>query len=184
MVLQQLNASRDGGAGDKEDDFITRVLKENPSQVEPKFLVGDRFVTLREKHIRAKGSDSGLTQLVKRLLGHSTIRKEESETGGGKKGEVENPVYLKDLLREFKGKLYVPDEVFKENLSEEEEFDKNLRELPWMCFEDFQKHVSAGKVKLLTSKSIIDDSSEFQYRYFIVHLKEIPGDESIQKTKW
>ncbi|KAG6471304.1 probable inactive ATP-dependent zinc metalloprotease FTSHI 1, chloroplastic [Zingiber officinale] len=184
VVLQQINARRNGDAGDKEDDFITKVLKENPSQVEPKFLVGDRFVTLREKYVEAKGSDSGLTQLVKRLLGQSTIGKEESGTGGGKKGEAENPVYLKDLLREFKGKLYVPEEVFKENLSEEEEFDNNIQELPWMSFEDFQKHVSAGKVKLLTSKSIIDDSSEFQYRYFVVHLKEIPGDENIQKTKW
>ncbi|KAG6473042.1 hypothetical protein ZIOFF_066949 [Zingiber officinale] len=184
VVLQQINARRNGDAGDKEDDFVTKVLKENPSQVEPKFLVGDRFVTLREKYAEAKGSDSGLTQLVKRLLGQSTIGKEESGTGGGKKGEAENPVYLKDLLREFKGKLYVPEEVFKENLSEEEEFDNNIQELPWMSFEDFQKHVSAGKVKLLTSKSIIDDSSEFQYRYFVVHLKEIPGDENIQKTKW
>ncbi|WOK91468.1 putative inactive ATP-dependent zinc metalloprotease FTSHI 1, chloroplastic [Canna indica] len=184
VVVQKLNADRNGGDGSEEDDFIARVLKENPSQVEPKFLVGDRFVTLREKQKLGKESDSGAIQLVRRLFGQSAIRKEGGEGGGGKEGETANPVYLKDLLREFKGKLYVPEEVFRENLSEEEEFEKNLRELPLMSFEDFQKHLKAGKIKLLTSRSAIDESSENGNRAFVVDLKEIPGDKSIQKTKW
>ncbi|KAG6469439.1 hypothetical protein ZIOFF_074156 [Zingiber officinale] len=64
---------------------------------------------------------------------------EEREGGGGKKGESENPVHLKALLREFKGKLHAPEEVFKDNLFEEEEFERNSEELPWMSFKDFQK---------------------------------------------
>ncbi|RRT86145.1 hypothetical protein B296_00002455 [Ensete ventricosum] len=182
VVFQKLDADRNGSAGD--DDFITRVLKENPSQVEPKFLVGDRFVTLREKQRSGKDLNFGVIQLLGRLFGLSGTRKEGVEGGWRKEGEAADPVYLKDLLREFKGKLYVPEEVFRENLSEEEEFEKNVQELPLMSFEDFQKHLKADKIKLLTSKSTFDDSSEIYYKDFVVDLKEIPGDRNIQKTKW
>ncbi|CAD5183813.1 unnamed protein product [Musa acuminata subsp. malaccensis] len=182
VVFQKLDADRNGSA--RDDDFITRVLKENPSQVEPKFLVGDRFVTLREKQRSGKDLNFGVIQLLKRLFGRSGTRKEGVEGGGRKEGEAAEPVYLKDLLREFKGKLYVPEEVFRENLSEEEEFEKNVQELPLMSFEDFQKHLKADKIKLLTSKSTFDYSSEIYYRDFLVDLKEIPGDRNIQKTKW
>lgn len=182
MVFQKLDADRNGSA--RDDDFITRVLKENPSQVEPKFLVGDRFVTLREKQRSGKDLNFGVIQLLKRLFGRSGTRQEGVEGGGRKEGEAAEPVYLKDLLREFKGKLYVPEEVFRENLSEEEEFEKNVQELPLMSFEDFQKHLKADKIKLLTSKSTFDYSSEIYYRDFLVDLKEIPGDRNIQKTKW
>ncbi|CAL9187199.1 probable inactive ATP-dependent zinc metalloprotease FTSHI 1, chloroplastic isoform X2 [Musa acuminata AAA Group] len=182
VVFQKLDADRNVSA--RDDDFITRVLKENPSQVEPKFLVGDRFVTLREKQRSGKDLNFGVIQLLKRLFGRSGTRKEGVEGGGRKEGEAAEPVYLKDLLREFKGKLYVPEEVFRENLSEEEEFEKNVQELPLMSFEDFQKHLKADKIKLLTSKSTFDYSSEIYYRDFLVDLKEIPGDRTIQKTKW
>lgn len=153
--------------------------------MEPKFLVGDRLLTLREKQLSTKASDFSLKQFVKRLLGESFTKKEGDEGGGGsKRGDGSKPVHLNDILREFKGKLYVPEEVFKENLSEEEEFERNLKELPLMSFEDFQKHLKAGKVKLLTSKSTAGSPLEIGYRDFIVDLEEIPGDKSIQKTKW
>ncbi|OAY68768.1 hypothetical protein ACMD2_09736, partial [Ananas comosus] len=184
VVSLKLDENRDGGAP-SGDDFVTRVLRENPTQVEPKFLVGDRLLTLREKQLSTKASDFSLKQFVKRLLGESFTKKEGDEGGGGsKRGDGSKPVHLNDILREFKGKLYVPEEVFKENLSEEEEFERNLKELPLMSFEDFQKHLKAGKVKLLTSKSTAGSPLEIGYRDFIVDLEEIPGDKSIQKTKW
>ncbi|KAH7651683.1 P-loop containing nucleoside triphosphate hydrolase protein [Dioscorea alata] len=166
VAAQQSSAAASG------DDFISRVLKENPSQVEPKFLVGDRLLTLREKQQRS--SRSKLLQLVKRIY-----RDAKGEGREGSREVLNRPVYLKDLLREYKGKLYVPEEVFRESLSEEEEFEKNLEELPVMSFEDFQKHLKADKVKLLTSRSVADE-----FKDFVVDLKEIPGDKNLQKTKW
>ncbi|KAG1346677.1 putative inactive ATP-dependent zinc metalloprotease FTSHI 1, chloroplastic [Cocos nucifera] len=184
VVFQKVDADRNGGGGGGGDDFITRVLKENPSQVEPKFLVGDRFLTLREKQRSGKAPDFRVFKLLKRLLGESGLKKEGDEGGGVRGGEASSPVYLKDILREFRGKLYVPEEVFKGNLSEEEEFERNLQELPAMTFEDFQKHLMAGKIKLLTSRSDVGSPPDIGYRDFVVDLKEMPGDKSIQKTKW
>ncbi|KAF5182372.1 Atp-dependent zinc metalloprotease ftsh [Thalictrum thalictroides] len=163
-----------------EDDFITRVLKQNPSQVEPRFLIGEKFVTLKEK--QSLETNKGLNfRLPKRFLEKLGLRNEV----GGEKGEGSlDPVYLKDLLREFKGKLYVPEEVFKVNLSEEEEFNRILEELPKMSYEDFQRAFKNNKVKLLTSKAVSGISSEYGYRDFIVDLKEIPGYKSLQRTKW
>ncbi|XP_029120493.1 probable inactive ATP-dependent zinc metalloprotease FTSHI 1, chloroplastic isoform X2 [Elaeis guineensis] len=184
VVFQKVDADRNGGGGGGGGDFITRVLKENPSQVEPKFLVGDRFLTLREKQRSGEAPEFRVFQLLKRLLGESGVKKEGDEGGGGRGGEASSPVYLKDILREFRGKLYVPEEVFKGNLSEEEEFERNLKELPAMTFEDFQKHLMAGKIKLLTSRSDVGSPPDIGYRDFVVDLKEMPGDKSIQKTKW
>eukprot|EP00268_Persea_americana_P045697 TRINITY_DN4673_c2_g1_i3.p1 TRINITY_DN4673_c2_g1~~TRINITY_DN4673_c2_g1_i3.p1 ORF type:complete len:957 (-),score=199.60 TRINITY_DN4673_c2_g1_i3:587-3457(-) len=163
------------------DDFISRVLRENPSQVEPRYLVGDRFYTLREKQKMGKVPNIGIFQLLKKLVEKSGVRKEDEV--GGQKGESSRPVYLKDILKEFKGKLYAPEDVFKVGLSEEEEFNRNLEELPKMSFEDFQKALKNDKIKLLTSKSDSGYSS-FGYRDFIVDLKEIPGDKRLHRTKW
>nr|DAD17907.1 TPA_asm: hypothetical protein HUJ06_019370 [Nelumbo nucifera] len=162
------------------DDFVTRVLKENPSQVEPRFLVGNNFYTLKEKQNLSKGVD-GIFGVAKRLYQKSRFGKQGDEVGG-KKEESSEPVYLKDILREYKGKLYVPEAVFKATLSEEEEFDRNLEELPKMSFEDFMKAMANNKVELLTSKALV--SSDYGYRDFVVNLKEIPGDKSLQRTKW
>lgn len=123
----------------------------------------------------------GIFQLLKKLVEKSGVRKEDEV--GGQKGESSRPVYLKDILKEFKGKLYAPEDVFKVGLSEEEEFNRNLEELPKMSFEDFQKALKNDKIKLLTSKSDSGYSS-FGYRDFIVDLKEIPGDKRLHRTKW
>ncbi|KAL5989369.1 hypothetical protein ACLOJK_010259 [Asimina triloba] len=168
---------------DASDDFISRVLRENPSQVEPRHLVGNRFYTLREMENFNKASDGGIVQLVKNLYERWGI-KLNGDAVGVRKGELFRPVYLKEMLREFRGKLYVPEEVFREDLSEEEEFDRNLRELPKMSYEDFQKAVRSDKVKLLTSKSLSALESEYAYHDFIVDLKEIPGDKQSHRTKW
>ncbi|KAK9121974.1 hypothetical protein Syun_019591 [Stephania yunnanensis] len=75
-------------------------------------------------------------------------------------------------LGSIKGSFYVPESVFKVNLSEEEEFDRNLEELPKMSFEDFQKAMKCGKVKLLSSKAVTGTSNDYGYRDFIVDLKK------------
>ncbi|MQM07531.1 hypothetical protein Taro_040375 [Colocasia esculenta] len=176
----------DSGGGEKPgEDFVSRVLRENPSQVEPRFLVGDRFVTLREKEASREKSDSGLLALVNRFLKRRGDGEEREVAGGGGGGEGgSNAVYLKDLLREFKGALYVPEEAFKAELSEEEEFERNLEVLPRMRFEDFEKYLMTDKIKLLTSKSGTDAAPFTGFRDFIVNLKEIPGDKTLHRTKW
>lgn len=138
-------------------------------------MVGDRFVTLREKQSSSKDEIFNLSRLVKRLF---------REGVGVKRGDSSNPVYLKDILREFKGNLYVPEEVFRESLSEEEEFERDMKELPVMGFEDFQKHLKADKIKLLTSRSTAGVSPQIGFRDFVVELKDIIGDKILQKTKW
>lgn len=69
-------------------------------------------------------------------------------------------------------------------MSEEAEFERNLQELPIMEYDDFRKHMKAGKIKLLTLKSPVGTLPGIGYRDFVVDLVEIPGDKSIQKTKW
>ncbi|CAH9089627.1 unnamed protein product [Cuscuta epithymum] len=164
-----------------EDDFVTRVLKENPCQVEPKYKLGDKVLTQKEKEaLQNTGLDNGAFEILKRLnlKGFSGERHKEGHPGNPEE------VYLKDILRGYKGKLYVPDQIFRSNLSEVEEFEKNVEELPRMEFKDFQKYSKTDKVKLLTFKE--DDGVNFGvgFRDFIVELKEIPGDKSLQRTKW
>lgn len=140
---------------------------------------GDRFVTLREKQSASKDEIFTLNKLVKRLFGGGERRK-----GDVKRGDSSIPVYLKDILREFKGNLYVPEEVFRESLSEEEQFVRDLKELPVMSYEDFRKHLEADKIKLLTSRSMAAVSPQAGYRDFVVELKDIIGDKTLQKTRW
>ncbi|KAK8933910.1 ATP-dependent zinc metalloprotease FtsH [Platanthera zijinensis] len=167
------------------EDFISKVLRENPTQVEPRFLVGEQFLTLRDKQRSGKAPGLGIRQLVKRLLGDpsGSSRKSGLEETGDNASESQPAVHLKDILREFKGQLYVPEEVFRDNLSEEEAFDKDICELPVMSFEDFQKHLRAGKIKLLTSASMLGAPGS-GYRDFIVDLKETPGDKELQTIRW
>ncbi|TKY60737.1 ATP-dependent zinc metalloprotease FtsH [Spatholobus suberectus] len=157
-----------------EPDFVSRVLKENPSQVQPKYLIGDKFYTLKEKENLGKSSNAGIFDVLKRLIPTKPQSKSESEVSGER-----DSVYLKDLLKEYRGKLYVPDQIFGTELSEEEEFDRNVNELPKMSTEEFRKAMSKDKVKLITSKE-----GGGVYRDFIVELKEIPGDKSLHTTKW
>lgn len=161
------------------DDFVTRVLKENPSQVEPRYRVGDKLYNLKEREDLSKGANAtGAFEFIKRKLDSKT--KMETE-----KREIGNEsVYLSDILREYKGKLYVPEQVFGPELSEEEEFEKTVKDLPKMSLEDFRKAMKNDKVKLLTSKEVSGVPYTSGYRDFIVDLKEIPGVKSLQRTKW
>lgn len=170
------------GVGGEKDDFVTRVLKENPCQVEPKYLIGKKLYTLKEKeNLNKKGLDYGVGELLKKLNLRALLNTKADESHLAK---TEEEVFLKDILREYKGKLYVPEQVFGANLSEEEEFDKNVDELPKMTFEDFRNYMKSDKIKLLTFKEHSGVSYVFGYRNFIVELKEIPGEKSLQRTKW
>ncbi|CAI9762581.1 unnamed protein product [Fraxinus pennsylvanica] len=159
---------------------MTRVLRENPSQVEPKYLVGNRLYTLKEKDsLSEKRFDNPVFEILRRLNLKALVgRKEIDIDSNSVKSEG---VYLNDILREYKGKLYVPEQVFGINLSEEEEFNRNLKELPKLSYVDFQKYLKSDKIKLMT---FTENSGNYAYRDFVVDLKEIPGEKSLHKTKW
>jgi len=154
------------------DDFVSRVLKENPSQMQPKYLIGDKLYTLKEKESLGKVSRLGIFDVLKRLNPTKPQSKSESDVSG-----EGNSVYLKDLLKEYRGKLYVPEQIFGSELSEEEEFNRAVNELPRMSVEEFSKSLSKDKVRLITSKGGANTD-------FVVDLKEIPGDKSLHTTKW
>lgn len=167
--------------GLEKDDFVTRVLKENPSQVEPKFLIGNKLYTLKEKEnlgYENGDSDDGLFGLFKKF---SKKNGEEAVGSRNESGGGNEDVYLKDLLREYRGKLYVPEQVFGQNVSEEEEFYLNVDGLPRMSLEDFLKAMRSDKVKML---SFLEENGASWFRDFVVELKEIPGDKSLHRTKW
>lgn len=170
MLCKSSSASGEPGS----DDFVSRVLKENPSQVQPKYLIGDKLYTLKEKESLGKVSTLGIFDVLKRLNPTKPQSKSESEVSGER-----NSVYLKDLLKEYRGKLYVPEQIFGSELSEEEEFNRNVNELPKMSIEEFRKALSKDKVRFITSKGGGGGN-----RDFVVDLKEIPGDKSLHTTKW
>lgn len=170
---------------------MARVLKENPSQVEPRYLIGDKFYTLKEKEDLSKNSDNGVfSSLVKRLNLRFNSKKVVDENPNEKLSDVkkndknEGDVYLKDILREYRGKLYVPEQVFGTELSEEAEFESDLQALPKMSFEDFLKAMRSDKVKMLTWKEVTSVATGDRYRDFGVELKEIPGDKNLQRRRW
>lgn len=169
------------GVGAESDDFVTRVLKENPCQVEPKYLIGDKLYTSKEKaKLDNKVLDYGVDLL--KMLNLKEIL--EKVKGDDSQLATSEDVFLKDILREYKGKLYVPERIFGANLSEEEEFDKNVDELPKMNIEDFRKCLKTDKIKMLIFKEHSGVSYGFGFRNFVVELKEIPGEKSLQRTKW
>ncbi|KAK4490804.1 hypothetical protein RD792_001518 [Penstemon davidsonii] len=166
-----------------KEDFVTRVLRENPSQIEPKYLIGDKLYTLKEKEsLRKKSINEKVLEILK-ILNLKALVKESGNESNFVKPEGE--VFLKDILREYKGALYVPEQVFGPSLSEEEEFDKNVKELPRMSYEDFQKFMKSGKIKLVTYKEDgMVTNGNYGYKDFIVNLEEVPGNKRLHMTKW
>ncbi|CAI9772646.1 unnamed protein product [Fraxinus pennsylvanica] len=169
---------------DLSDDFVNRVLRANPSRVEPKYLTGNRLYTQKEKDDLTKnGFGYRFFKTLRRL--NSKVLVSENDKESGEEGNLvksEGEVYLPDILREYKGKLYVPKQIFSSSLSEEEEFGKNVEELPKLSYNGFQKYLESDQVKLLSFKE--DSGISYGYRYFVVDLKEIPGGKSFHKTKW
>ncbi|BBN13165.1 hypothetical protein MPTK1_6g01370 [Marchantia polymorpha subsp. ruderalis] len=195
-------------------DFITRILKEKPSQVEQKYKVGDEFYTLKQKmqlqtpfwrkllSTIASANISSESRKASKLgseLDESTTKvfEEEEEAAEAEppletdpikseqdSGDNANPVYLSDLLRQYKGNLYVPEEAFEERISELQLFNKKLDTLPEMTFEDFWKAMKANQVELLTSRGMATPRGGYVYWDFVVELKDIPGETSLHQTKW
>ncbi|GMH22637.1 hypothetical protein Nepgr_024480 [Nepenthes gracilis] len=169
------------------EDFVTRVLKENPSQVEPKFQVGGKVYTLKEReNLKNRSFDTGAFEILRRLnlknWWRTKSRYEASVDNGGLNSD--GSVYLKDILREYRGKLYVPEQIFGANLSEEQQFDRNFEALPKMSYEEFVKFTKSDKVKLLTAKEADRDLLGNGFRDFIVELKDAPGAKSFHRNKW
>ncbi|KAL6556449.1 putative inactive ATP-dependent zinc metalloprotease FTSHI 1, chloroplastic [Orobanche gracilis] len=182
------NSRASANNGAENEDFVSRVLRENPSHIEPKYLIGDKLYTLKEKeNLSRKDFSERVSEIVSRLKLKALVSISDKQEGGSYNNFVksEGEVYLKDLLREYKGKLYVPEQIFGANLSEEEEFERNIKELPRMSYKDFQKYMRSENIKLVTFK---EDSGiphgSYWYRDFVVDLKEIPGDKSLRSTKW
>ncbi|KAA0044893.1 putative inactive ATP-dependent zinc metalloprotease FTSHI 1 [Cucumis melo var. makuwa] len=152
-VSNSSDSPSQSSGGDKaaRDDFVTRVLKENPSQFEPRYLIGGKLYTWKEREYLSRKSEVGVFDIVVKWLNSRKKSKEEGIEGGNKS----EAVYLEDILRECKGKLYVPEQVFNTELSEEEEFDRSFEALPKMSLKDFVKAMESDKVKLLTSKESI-----------------------------
>ncbi|KAI6702024.1 hypothetical protein NL676_011160 [Syzygium grande] len=102
--------SSSDSAPPKGDDFVARVLKENPSQAEPKYLVGDKFYTLKEKENLSKNADVGLFEILRRALDKRGRLKRGSDEGQNKAEAAakEESVYLKDILREYRGNCTSP----------------------------------------------------------------------------
>lgn len=194
------NVFLEDGHGGK--DFVSQVIKDNPSQVEPKYLIGNRMYTLREKELlkapfwKKAAAALGLQKKIEAVSDKEEIspvlltgntEQEEKVDSSDKKiqlpREQVKSVYLSDLLREYKGELYVPEEAFKDHSSDLDLFNMSVNSLPIMSFEDFLRAVKTHQVDLLTSRGVLA-SSKYCYRDFVVSLKRIPGDQSLHKTKW
>ncbi|KAG8375123.1 hypothetical protein BUALT_Bualt10G0067600 [Buddleja alternifolia] len=148
-VVSSKASSNSKHSGLENENFVTRVLRENPCEIEPKYLIGNKLYTLKEKeNLRKKGLNDRALEMLKRLNLKALVSKSGIESANGNKFvKPEGEVYLKDLLREYKGKLYVPEQVFGASLSEEEECDKNVKELPRITYKDFKKHMMVDKIK-------------------------------------
>ncbi|KAL2547610.1 FtsH extracellular protease family [Forsythia ovata] len=168
----------------EDEDFATRVLRENPSRVEPKYLTGNRLYTQKEKNeLRETGFGYRVFETLRWLNSKALVSENDKESGKDSNlVKPEGDVYLPDILREYKGNLYVPKQVFGASLSEEEEFNKNVEELPKLSYDVFQKYLKSDQVKLLSFKE--DGAISYGYRNFVVELKETPGGTSFLKTKW
>ncbi|KAL3680757.1 hypothetical protein R1sor_023713 [Riccia sorocarpa] len=197
-----------------EGDLITRILTEKPSQVEQKYKVGDEFYTLKQKmHLQtplwkkalsAIGSTDfsryfGTTreeeQIHEEGAERSTPDQEAGTTSASEESvdskpleslakETASTVYLSDLLRQYKGDLFVPEEAFADRKSELQAFNKELESLPEMTFDDFWKTMKANQVELLTSRGISTPRGGYVYWDFVVQLKDIPGDKTLHHTRW
>ncbi|CAI5999123.1 unnamed protein product [Closterium sp. NIES-64] len=95
-----------------------------------------------------------------------------------------NPVYLKDLLREFKGELVVPEEAFAPRVVETTAFDRALADAPPMSAAEFLGFAEKKQVALVTSRGLKRRDGRFEYWDVLVELKEVPGEPALQTNTW
>ncbi|XP_024522811.1 probable inactive ATP-dependent zinc metalloprotease FTSHI 1, chloroplastic [Selaginella moellendorffii] len=163
-------------AAQASDDFMTQILRENPSRVERKCLSGDRMLSLKEWRLQRVPLWSKLLAKIEPLVEKAReVRPQEKKTpettSQAAKGRS---VFLPDLLRAYKGNLYVPEEIFMGHVAEAEEFAREFAELPVMIFQDFVNVMQSDQVAQIKSKGT----------QFIVELKELSGERSAQAQKW
>ncbi|XP_024360822.1 probable inactive ATP-dependent zinc metalloprotease FTSHI 1, chloroplastic [Physcomitrium patens] len=192
-------SARGGGEG---EDYISKLLTETPSQVESKYLVGDTLYTLKELReaetpIWRAVTDALWGTVVQPLLERRQYVKEDAvelaeippPTEGvpatAKTKELASSrVYLNDLLRGFKGNLYVPEEVFESQTDEFKEYSRQLESLPEMSFEEFLRAARAGEINFLVSRGVKTPEGKHAYYDFLVELKPVPGELTLQARKW
>ncbi|KAG0564941.1 hypothetical protein KC19_8G151400 [Ceratodon purpureus] len=190
-------------AGGEEEDFITKLLTETPSQVESKYLVGDRLYTLKElrkaeEPIWKGATDALWSNVVQPLVERRRdVVDEEDVTEASAvpppeeaivklADEEEKPrdgVYLNDLLRGFKGNLYVPEEIFESQADELDEYTHQLESLPQMSFEEFLRAARAREVDMLVSRGVTNPEGKHDYYDFLVELKSVPGETDLHARK-
>ncbi|CAI6004161.1 unnamed protein product [Closterium sp. NIES-64] len=95
-----------------------------------------------------------------------------------------NPVYLKDLLREFKGELVVPEEAFAPRVVETTAFERALADAPPMSAAEFLGFAEKKQVALVTSRGLKRRDGRFEYWDVLVELKEVPGEPALQTNTW
>lgn len=177
-----------GSRGGIGDDVVTKILKENPTQVERQVLSGGKLVTFREKEVLENERKitnrfgAGISSILRLFRSEEEKKEEKVEDDIS---TTPAPVYLDNIFRDYKGKLYVPEQIFGENLSEEDEFIRDVKELPKMSIEDFDKFIRVDKIAMITSKSLVTNVPfHVGFCDYVVQLKESPGEKSLQKTKW
>ncbi|KAH9304112.1 hypothetical protein KI387_008516, partial [Taxus chinensis] len=184
----------DKRSNDKSEDYISRLLRETPSLAEPKFLIGGKLYTQTEREennlFSGKRFSKAINELFSKLSPNDAKEMQQTEdkqggsTADNSKEAPSRPVYLQDLLRQYKGQLYVPEEAFDIQTSEIDEFNKSLKTLPEMRFEDFIKWMRANQIEMLTSRAYKSYWGDYKYVDFIVDLKDIPGVVSAETKKW
>ena len=80
--------------------------------------------------------------------------KAEIVGAGGVRDGIAKGVYLKDLLREYKGELFVPEEAFREQITETRAFEEALRAVPEMSPQDFVRMAGSGQIKTVTTRCV------------------------------
>jgi ATP-dependent metalloprotease FtsH len=173
--------------GGEDEDYITKLLSETPSQVESKYLVGDRFYTLKElrkaeEPVWKGATDAVWANVVQPLL--ERRRAAEEDVVPPPEGEKpRDSVYLNDLLRGFQGNLYVPEEVFESRTDELEDYAQQLESLPEMSFEEFLRAARAREIEMLVSRGVTTPEGKHEYYDFLVELKRVPGEPDLQVRK-
>lgn len=174
-----------------EEDYVSKVLRERPSQLEPKYLVGDKYYTLRELQRKQTPNWRRAAEAFRSII-VSPEPKTTSLTGADDElssresdaAAVAKSVYLSDLLREFRGDLYVPEEAFEGHTWELKEFNYCLESLPEMALEDFLRAKNSEQVEMLVSRGIASPNGSTSYYDFIVKLKSMPGEQGLHCTQW
>lgn len=190
---------------DSSNDFISKVLSSSACEVEPRVLVDGHVLPISEMQKKkasladkmAKSMSQVLTRGSKKeVLGGADSSSSSSGSGtvygeGEEKTEAveerENPksVYLEDLLREYKGDLYVPEEVFsKVDKEEVGDFEQHFYESPQISVEDFRKFSDLNQVEALVSRGMTTLDGKVTYANFVVELKDTPGQKELHQKRW